>query len=216
MFCVSCRQNLPWIAPPICVKCGMPYLVASAADAHRFVGRPCHECRRRSKPFMCARSVFEYRDAAANAIRALKFRGHRRLARPLGRLMAEKARDIPGFLDGITLVVPVPLHPRRMAERGFNQSALLAGEIARTLGLQLATDALVRVRETETQTSLDRKKRLVNVRGAFAAREHPSLGGAHILLVDDVMTTGATAEACSRALRSSGARSIKVISLARD
>jgi ComF family protein len=138
----------------------------------------------------------------AEAIVRLKYRGRSDLAGRLGRAMMDR---VPHEVD---LVVPVPLHPSRAAERGFNQAALLARPIARALHVPMGARVLERIRDTPRQAVLDRPNRLVNVRSAFRCREPGSAAGKRILLVDDVRTTGATITACSEALAGAGARAI--------
>lgn len=137
--------------------------------------------------------------ALATAIHRLKYRDRPDLARPLGGLIAGV---LPASLD-VDLVAPVPLHPRRLGLRGYNQAALLAGVVAFERALKHDPTALVRIRDTATQAELGRAERLDNVAGAFAATSR--LAGRRILLVDDVTTTGATLRACSEAARRAGA-----------
>jgi ComF family protein len=118
-------------------------------------------------------------------------------------------------LGGGALLVPVPLHPRKRRERGFNQSELLAEAISARAGVPLVKDALVRRRETGTQTGLSAAARRANVRGAFAVRRRARIEGQRIVLLDDVYTTGATALACAQALLAAGAREVRLLTLAR-
>ncbi len=156
-------------------------------------------------------AAFEYGGALASAIQRLKYGGRPDLGPALGRVMLATA----GRRSPIDLVVPVPLHPRRLVERGYNQSALLAGPIAELLGAPLLPRALVRLRDTEQQVRLERGTRLLNVAQAFAARMTDRLCGARVLLVDDVRTTGATLAACTMTLEAAGARDVVAVVLAR-
>ncbi len=155
------------------------------------------------------RAAFAYGGAIATAIARLKFRARPELGARLGAAMAEVA---PRDAD---VVVPVPLHVRRLAERGFNQSALLASAYATRLGLRHLPRALARTRDTAHQLHLPRHARAGNVFGAFMCRMQAPLAGKRVLLVDDVTTTGATLEACADAVRSSGARRVETLALAR-
>lgn len=155
-------------------------------------------------------AVFEYGGATATAIARLKYHDRPDLARRLGASMIRAA----GALPEVDAVVPVPLHPRRLAERGYNQAALLSTPIARALGVPLAARALARVDDTPQQVTLDRAARLVNLERAFAARARQRLEGARVLLVDDVRTTGATLDACARALTRGGALDVTSLVLA--
>jgi ComF family protein len=140
-------------------------------------------------------------------VHALKYDGRRSLARPLGLRLARAGSDI---LAGADLVVPVPLHRSRRRARGFNQAA----EIARHLGLPV-TDALRRVRATPSQTDLPAARRHANMRNAFAMRWRADVGGRRVVLVDDVSTTGATLDACARALMDAGALEVRALTAAR-
>jgi ComF family protein len=169
---------------------------------------------------MCAVDgpAYDYSRAAAvyggvlrEALHRFKFGGRRALARPLADLVIEQCgATLP---DGITTVVPVPLARDREWERGFNQAALLAERIAKRLDVPLRAAWLVRRRATLPQSDLPAAERLANVRGAFRAA--PAVAGRHVLLVDDVLTTGATLAECARTLRTAGARRIGVLTVAR-
>jgi len=152
-------------------------------------------------------AVWEYFEAAADAVRRLKFNDNTALARPMGVAMAGLARDHGIVAD---IIVPVPLHWRRQWMRGYNQSALLGGVMAYYLGIPLCKKALKRVRYTSSQMSLAREQRLVNLRGAFAARGE-LVRGKRVLLVDDVATTGATLHECKKTLIEAGC--VRVITL---
>jgi ComF family protein len=159
-------------------------------------------------------AAFAYGGAVAVAITRMKYERRPDLARPLGHLFASALATRVTTLDGL-LVVPVPLHPLRLAERGFNQSALLARQACSQLGGDFSPRALVRVRDTERQASLDRAGRLRNVEDAFLARRPDRVEGRRILLVDDVTTTGATLRACAQALRNAGALEVASAVVAR-
>jgi ComF family protein len=155
-----------------------------------------------------ARAIGEYEGALRSIIHALKYDGRRTLARPLAALMREHAGDL---LNGVACAVPVPLHPARRRQRGFNQAA----ELAAHLGLPVV-DALERVRATATQADLPAAQRHRNVRGAFSATSAAGgLKGAVVLLVDDVSTTGATLTACARALKDAGVEEVRALTAAR-
>jgi ComF family protein len=150
-------------------------------------------------------AAFTYGGAIATAITRLKYERRPDLARPLADLLWTAVAEHAGARRA-EVVVPVPLHPVRLVERGFNQAALLAGPIARHLGVPLVARALARSRDTGRQALLDREGRLANMRGAITARKARRVVGRRVLLVDDVRTTGATLEACAAALREAGAR----------
>lgn len=213
-FCDDCLEHLPWIKKPFCLKCGKDFRPSSGEDANRYVLRVCASCRITRPAFASARSAFRYEGAARKAVQALKFRGRKTLAESFAILLEQRLEGEPGFMAGVDLVVPVPLHPSRRRERGFNQSALVARELARRWGLPLSESTLARNRQTRSQVGLSARQRVENIRGAFTAG--PEARGKVILLVDDVMTTGATATACARALRQGGAEETRVLTLARD
>lgn len=198
------------LAPPRCAAC----------DAG--VGRMaafCRECAATAEPAPRdgredAIAAFVYGGAVARAIVVMKYASRPDLARPLGDLLFRAVSASPVDVRG-ALVVPVPLHPRRLAERGYNQSALLARRLAHHLGAPLAPVALARDRDTPRQATLDRAERLANVAASFRARNPARVRGRRVLLVDDVRTTGATLEACAAALRAAGATTVLTAVVAR-
>jgi ComF family protein len=194
------------VAPTQCAACDTPL-------APRVLFCPsCAATVIRADPARATGCVaaFEYGGAIATAITRMKYADRPDLAPRLAEAMRPASRCLRGAAE---LVVPVPLHPKRLAERGYNQSALLGAKIARTLHARYAPRALVRVRDTPKQSSLDRAERLVNLQNAFRVRGE-SMDYARILLVDDVKTTGATLEACAAALHEAGARQVLALVLA--
>ncbi len=155
-------------------------------------------------------AAFLYGGPLADAIVRFKYGGRSELAGVLGQLLAEAALPLAGRVD---CAMPMPLHPARLRERGFNQSALLARPVARALGVPLAVEGLRRVRPTVDQAGLARADREGNVRGAFAARQLE--GAPRVLLIDDVRTTGATLASASHALLTAGASEVRALVLAR-
>jgi len=147
----------------------------------------------------------------ADALRRFKYNERPDLAAPLGQLASHAAREAKLSAD---LVIPVPLHPRRLAERGYNQAALLASKVASALDADFAPRALCRTRHTPQQARLDREGRLGNVAGAFQVRSPRAVRGRRVLLVDDVVTTGATIDACREALLAAGATSVVALAVA--
>lgn len=211
-FCAACWAGLPLLPDPGCRVCGRAFAGLPA-------GLTCDACRRAPPPFERARAVAAYRDGMRAAIHALKYRGRTAVATPLAALLADHGGRLlgAGGPDGLPFdaLLPVPLHPARLAERGFNQAELLAALCAAAWERPLLTGALVRTRATQPQTELDAAARRANVAGAFAVRRPAVVAGRRLLLVDDVLTTGATAWAAARALRDGGAASVAVLVLAR-
>jgi ComF family protein len=203
--CARCWGSILPLTPPFCDACGDPLPTWRAISAT--LAR-CPRCRRTARRIARARAVGAYDGALRAIVHALKYDGRRSLARPLAALMRARGADV---LDGAHAVVPVPLHPSRRRERGFNQAA----DLARHLRLPLV-HALRRARATAAQASLPAGQRHGNVRGAFRATRHaPALAGLVVVLVDDVSTTGATLEACARALTEGGVREVRALTAAR-
>jgi ComF family protein len=189
----------------ICRRCGIPRPPSLTTCATCVVHPPAFDVARAVGLYLAEGTQL---NPLARAVRALKFRGHRAVARTLGEAMARVLP--PGPHD---LVIPVPLHVSRLRERGYNQAVLLGRALARVTGLRLVPDGLARRRPTPPQADLDATARRLNVRSAFVAS--PRLAGAVVVLVDDVLTTGATADACARALRAAGARRVSVLTVGR-
>lgn len=208
-FCRACWDSIRPIDGPVCPQCGQPF-DSPIALAHS-PGHRCRACREKPPRFDRALSPYRYEGVLEQAIRFFKYRRKDALAAPLADLMLAWADRLPP----VDLVMPVPLHPSRLRTREFNQSLLLADRIARRLGLPLSFEHLERIRQTRPQTELDRAGRARNVRRAFAVREPDGLKDIRVLLVDDVLTTGATVNDCARALKRAGADSVTVLTLAR-
>ncbi|MBA3911139.1 MAG: amidophosphoribosyltransferase [Rhodobacter sp.] len=208
-LCGDCWRETPFIAGLVCDQCGVPLPGGEAGD--RAI---CDDCITIARPWGQGRSALLYRDNARSLVLALKHGDRMDLARPAGGWMLKAARPIlrPGML-----VVPVPLHWTRLVRRKYNQAALLSKEVARTAGRDHCPDALVRLRSTGTQDARTRDGRFANLVGAFAVptRRRKLVEDRDILLVDDVMTSGATFAAATEALFAAGARSVSVLSLAR-
>jgi len=207
-LCSACRAALEPVEPGnLCAVCGQP-LSGELVPGHR-----CADCRLRPPPFRMARAALLYRSAAAAAIRAFKYRPAPWLAPMLGEFLE---RGFWKFFspEDYDAVLPVPLHVRKRKERGFDQVALLGGFLSRVTGLPFLS-GLTRTRYTETQAGLDRLHRRANVRGAFLVRRPRLVAEKKLLLVDDVLTTGATAAECARVLLRAGAVRVDLLSLAR-
>jgi ComF family protein len=209
-LCGDCWRDTPFITGLTCSKCGAP-LPGEAAGAEEVL---CDDCLQVARPWAAGRSAMLYRDNARRIVLALKHGDQMELARPAGDWLLRAARPLlrPGLV-----VVPVPLHWRRMMKRKYNQAALLAGALARAAGLAQCPDALIRHRNTGSQEGRTRDDRFATLQDAFRPnpRRLDRIAGRDILLVDDVMTSGATFAAATEALMAGGAASVSVLSLAR-
>ena len=203
--CRRCWDAILPLTPPLCDRCGDPL------PTWRAVSLPlarCPRCRRGRRLVDRARAIGAYDGSLRAVVQALKYEGRRSLARPLGTLMRQRGADI---LDGACCAIPVPLHPSRRRRRGFNQAADLARQVEIPV-----VPALRRTRATPTQTGLPAARRHRNMRDAFAVTGAArSLSGAIVVLIDDVSTTGATLEACARALKQAGVAEVRALTAAR-
>jgi ComF family protein len=213
-FCRACWPQIRLVGHPLCNHCGRPFFDTGGEDHH------CAACLIRPPHFTRARAWGCYpRDEITDhplrvVVQKFKYGRKVSLGKPLGRLLAQGCRE---FLeaDAGDLIVPVPLHPKRLRWRGFNQSLLLARQVSRLYEVPVDPFVLYRERETPPQTQLTEDERRKNVRGAFATDPEKVLKDKKVLLVDDVYTSGATVNECSRMLLRGGAREVNVLTLAR-
>jgi ComF family protein len=208
-LCGVCWLGIARLGPPCCDRCGTAVGALDSPAAEP--GGVCGRCRVEPPAWDWARAGAAYEGPIREAIHAFKFEGKPALARPLATLLLEQwGADLPAGLDAL---VPVPLARARQRERGFNQAGLLAERLGAALGVPVRSRWLARARATGPQTDLGAVERRANVRGAFAAST--AVAGRHLVVVDDVLTTGATAAECARALRAAGARRVGVLTVAR-
>jgi ComF family protein len=204
--CASCWDAILPLTPPLCGICGdpLPTWRETSIESAR-----CPRCRRRRGAIDRGRAVGVYDGALRQILHAFKYERRRTLAAPLARLMADAGRDLLATAD---IAVPVPLHRRRERSRGFNQARDLALRLGSPIG-----DILRRTRPTPSQTDLPAARRHANVRGAFIVtpRGRDAIDGRIVVLIDDVSTTGATLDACARALKDAGAREVRALTAAR-
>jgi ComF family protein len=215
-LCPVCAEKFLPVESPICALCGSQFST-TAGDDHL-----CGSCITHPKKFTKARSVGIYDQSLLGIIHCLKYKGQVELALPLGRLLLETYQKQWSSKE-IDLVLPVPLHSRRIRARRFNQSYLLIRQWPKWLAcvqdrpnaVSVSRDILVRHRHTPPQTKLGRKHRMKNVRHAFSVKKKSSIQQLRILLIDDVYTTGATANACAEVLLKAGAKQVDILTLAR-
>lgn len=210
-LCPACWARMGFLAPPWCHACGRPFDVDPGGDGGDML---CGPCLAKPPPWGRARAVLRYDDASKPLI--LRFKHADRLdgAPAFARWMVRAGAELLGDAD---LLVPVPLHRWRLLARRYNQAAVLALAVGRLAGVAVAPDALLRVRRTDSQGHLDRDQRRRNVAGAFAVspRRQGPLAGRRVVLVDDVLTTGATVGECARVLLRAGAAHVDVLTLGR-
>jgi competence protein ComFC len=207
-LCASCRARAPRITPPFCAKCSEPF---SGAITQTF---SCANCEHRLLHFDSAVAAYRSRGLVRKLVHEFKYGRQRHLRHPLSEWLGETLDD-PRLRDRrFDLIVPVPLHPARERERGFNQAALLAELLARRVAVPLRA-VLERVRYTTTQTAYDRAERMENLHDAFRLRKNMNVRELHVLLIDDVLTTGSTLSECARVLKDAGAGSVHAATAAR-
>jgi ComF family protein len=210
-ICEACLNSFLPITEPMCQCCGRPFISPVAAQAIRPL---CRLCRAEKYAFQRARSYAIYNDPLVSAITLLKYEEVTRLgdwfAARLAEVVARAGKDL-----GADVVVPVPLHPDRERERGYNQAELIARPLARLLRLKLGPYLLVRTQPRPPQLLLSRAQRWESVRGAYATWQGVRVDKLRVLLVDDVLTTGATLDACARVLLKAGAASVFGLTVAR-
>lgn len=207
-LCDECAGTVRVIEPPFCLRCSQPF---EGAITQEFT---CSNCAGREVHFESAVAPCLSRGVVRDFIHGFKYEGRLHLRRPLADWLA-KALDDPRIASRpFHALVPVPLHHVRHREREFNQAAELARLLSARCGVPVR-NILRRIRYTSTQTKLDRAERMENLRGAFRVRQTACVKDTHLVLVDDVFTTGSTVEECSRVLLHAGAASVRVITVAR-
>ena len=214
-ICQECLGSFAALGGALCESCGQPlaaWSLGSAQEEQATEGLVCPECQTREYGFDRARSYGLYKAGLVRAIVLLKFER----VEPLGRWFAGRPAEVVKR-EGLAadVVVPVPLHRQRERERGYNQADLIARPLARKLGLPYRAVLLVRTKPRPDKHILSLEERWDSVRGAFATRPGTQVDNLRVLLIDDVMTTGATLDACARALRVAGAKSVIGLTVAR-
>jgi ComF family protein len=205
-LCMDCWNSVPFISEPMCACCGLP--LEFAVDENTL----CGECLREHPPYSRARAAFVYNDTSRMLVLKLKYQDEMYLAPIFGPWLRSAGAEL---LRASDVIIPVPLHYWRMVGRRYNQSLLLARAIASDGGIPVIADGLKRIRHTKQQAGLTRPQRQKNVKNAFAANRPERIKNKSILLIDDVMTTGATLAACTETLLKAGASQVNVLTLAR-
>jgi ComF family protein len=206
--CAQCWAKLSFIERPCCPRLGIPFVYDPGPDMLSM------EAIASPPAYNRARAAVRYDEVARTLVHALKYQDRTDLAPAMGRWMARAGREL---LDGADMLIPVPLHWRRAWHRRYNQSGALARAIERQSGIRLRGDILLRVRATEQQVGLSRPERASNVQGAFkvSADRQSEIAGRRVVLIDDVLTSGATTDACARALLRAKAAQVDVLVFAR-
>ncbi|MBO5572753.1 MAG: ComF family protein [Clostridium sp.] len=203
-ICPECRSLLSPVKEPVCMKCGKE--IQDASQEY------CRDCIRHRRSFEYAVSVYNYTETASESLSAVKYKNRRdyldfyaaEAVRVLGRKLAAMGADC---------MIPVPVHPKRMRKRGFNQAQILAEKVGTALGIPVEEGFLIRNRNTAPQKILSPAERLRNLEQAFLTAERAPAGMRRVILVDDIYTTGATAEACTRVLKASGVEKVYVFTI---
>lgn len=207
-FCPRCMAGIRFIGSPLCPRCGTPFPAAEGED------HLCGDCFVTERPYAIARSVGRYEETLLTAIHRFKYRGKTGIGDPLGKIMADFA-DKTWDMKVFERILPVPLHRKRLRERGFNQAVILARGLSKRFNIPLDFTVLRRNLFTPPQVGLDRKQRSANVQGAFSVKHPERIVGRRLLLVDDVYTTGSTLTECARVLIRAKAEAVAVLTMAR-
>lgn len=207
-LCMQCWQKIHFIDDPLCYKCGLPFEYNIGEKAL------CGRCMEHKPAYTEARAIFRYDEHSKSQVLSFKYHDRTQLAPVFGEWFTRTAGR---YKEKADLIIPVPLHFSRLLMRRYNQAALLAHALSRQLQLPVLPDTLQRIRKTPSQAGLTRRQRDDNMRGAFRIekKKRGLIKGKSVILVDDVMTTGATLDACARALHDAGVKDVYVLTLAR-
>ena len=203
LICPGCMAKLSWVRRPVCKKCGKEVLDETIEY--------CRDCARHKRSFDYGLSLINYDDTASRSMARIKYNNRREYLDFYSEAMVRKMGKRIRSMDGDALI-PVPVHPSRLRERGFNQAEELARRLSGPLGIPVNTSVLKRKRKTAPQKNLDSSGRLKNLEQAFTAAALPS-GMQKVILVDDIYTTGSTIEACARVLRKAGAEHVYFVTI---
>lgn len=206
--CTSCWDKIEQNLPPFCARCGRHLDEQAIADNR------CDSCEKSYYYFDRAFSPCRYTGTIKKLIHEFKYSGKDYLGQPLGKLMQTFIQDYQLPIEHLDYLVPIPLHAARQREREFNQAEILARQIAKVFNQKLLTQALVRIKPTKTQTELDFQQRCQNTKDSFKVLHPELIKGTNLLLVDDVLTTGATSSEAARCLKAAGAQKVLLLTLA--
>jgi len=208
LLCNDCMDTASIIESPFCTVCGIPFITEKGFD------HPCGRCTVTPPSFDSASAPFIYEGVVRDLIHRLKYDGRIRCRRPLALMTAER---LAGFVKNSDsdLIIPVPLHVRRIRQRGFNQAILIGEILSKEWQLPMERRLLKRIRWTEPQINLAASERAANVKGAFALDNPAKIKGRRVILIDDVLTTGSTVSECSKVLKRAGAAAVIVATVAR-
>lgn len=208
-LCSECFRELNFITAPYCYKCGHPF--EEVGSSKKLI---CGNCmKKRKTPFRFNRSALYYDDISKDLILALKFMDKTENAKTLAKWLCMAGNDI--WQEGVDILVPVPLHYKRLIKRRYNQSALLVKELSKLTGIKADYTSLVKHKSTKPQVQFSGHERVKNVKGAFSVKHLEKIKGQRVVLIDDVMTTGSTLKECALALQKAGAKSVDTLTVAR-
>ncbi len=207
-ICTMCRETITLINAPICEMCGVPFQTEGGCN------HVCGACLSSPPPYTAARAALLFEGKTKELIHRFKYGNKSQCSRPLGLLTIQ---HLAQFVTAISpdVLLPVPLHPKRLRHRSFNQALLLSEILGKAWHLPISRSNLQRIRWTEPQINLSAEERVRNVRGAFAVTDPQALSGKRVVLVDDVYTTGSTVAECARVLKGAGTEAVYVATVAR-
>jgi len=208
LICAGCWDKLEQNLPPFCARCGRHL------DSQAIEKNACKSCSKFNFYFDRAFSPCKYTGTLKKLIHEFKYSGKDYLGKSLGKLMRTFIRDYQLPIEHLDFLIPIPLHKSRQREREFNQAEILSQEVAQEFDKKILTDLLIRVKPTQTQTELNFQERCQNVKRSFAVTKPELIKNANLLLIDDILTTGATASEAAKCLKEAGAKIVLLLTLA--
>ena len=209
-LCPECFNNTTFITEPYCSKCGLPFAVVSDSRGKKL----CPACLKDKRPVLrLSRSAVKYDEFFKKSIIAFKFMDKTQNAKIFAKLLKTAGKDI--FQEGVDVLIPVPLHYKRLIKRRYNQSALLAFELSKLINKPVLNGCLIKFKATKPQVSFSGRARHQNIKGVFKVKNPSLVANKRVVLIDDVMTTGATLQECAKVLCRAGAKSVDTLTVAR-